>query len=163
MFRTLMAAAGAAALAVIGVAVAQGEPLIAFGHADRAADAGRQDRLLAKAAFTQVLAHRADVLGMTPPLNAPPYAPVYPDGLILQEAMSAQSPTGGSLSYAAPASLRTVMDFYEDAAALARMPFHVAAVAPDAVLLTATDGRRTLKARLTRQFEQGTVVDLSYD
>ncbi len=162
--RPLMAAAATGAAALALVAVARADTLFAFGHADRSADqqAASHARLLAKAAFTQVLAHRADILGMAAPLNAQPYAPIYPDGLVLEETLSPQVATGGTVSYDAPADLRTTIDFYEDAAASQGLPFHVATVAPDTVEFTAGDGRRMVKARLTRQFAQSTVVDLSY-
>jgi hypothetical protein len=160
----LIAAAGAAALAVTGLAVAKADNLLAFGHATPAIDTGAaKDRQIAKAAFTQVLSSKAEVLGMIPPSNLAPYAPIYPDGLILQASYAPNADSGGSLQYDAAASLRTTLDFYEDAAALHHMPFTVAADGPDILVFKASSGPRRVEARLTRQFDNGTVVDLSYE
>lgn len=160
----LIAAAAVGALAAAGVAVAKADNLLAFGHTTPAIDTGAaKDRQLAKAAFTQVLSKKAEVLGMIPPSNLAPYAPIYPDGLILQTSYAPNSDTGGSVQYDAAASLRTTLNFYEDAAALHRMPFTVAAEGPDTLVFKAANGAKRVEARLTRQFDNGTVVDLSYN
>ena len=163
-FRILMAAtAGAAAVAAVGLAAAKADNLLAFGHATPAIDtAAAQDREIAKAAFTEVLSKKAGALGMTPPQNLAAYAPIYPDGMILDAIMSPASDTGGKVQYDAAASLRATLDFYEDAAALHHLPFTVAADGQGALVFRATDGRRQVQARLTRQFDNGTVVDLAY-
>jgi hypothetical protein len=164
MKRSTLLIAAAAVLAATGLAVAKADNLLAFGHATPAIDTGAaRDRQIAKAAFTQVLSKKAEVLGMIPPSNLAPYAPVYPDGLILQTSYAPNSETGGSLQYDAAASLRTTLNFYEDAAALHHMPFTVAADGPDTVVFRASNGPRRVEARLTRQFDNGTVVDLTYN
>jgi hypothetical protein len=43
------------------------------------------------------------------------------------------------------------------------MPFTVRSDGPDTVVLRAADGSRMVQARLTRQFENGTEVDLAYN
>lgn len=160
---------GVVALAAAGLAAAKADNLLAIGDRPaeeqavyRSSNTPAQDRLLAKAAFTQVLARKHETLGIKPPLNLQPYAPVFPDALILQAAEAVETPTGGSLQYTAPGSLRTLLDFYEDAAALHRLPFEVKAEGPDTLVFTATDGHRRIEARLTRQFANGTQVDLTY-
>ncbi len=154
----------AAVLAATGLAVAKADNLLAFGHTTPAIDtAAARDRQIAKTAFTQVLAKKAEVLGMIPPGNLAPYAPIYPDGLILQASYAPNSDTGGALQYDAAASLRTTLDFYEDAAALHHMPFQVSADGPDTLVFKAGAGERRVTARLTRQFDNGTVVDLAYN
>jgi hypothetical protein len=166
MTRLTLLIAGAAVLAAagLGLAAAKADNLLAFGHATPAIDtAAARDRQIAKAAFTQVLARKADVLGMIPPSNLAPYAPIYPDGLILQATYAPNSDRGGALQYAAAASLRASLDFYEDAAALHHMPFSVAGDGPDTLVFKAADGPRRVTARLTRQFDNSTMVDLSYE
>lgn len=169
--RTLgLSAAGAAAiLGLVGLAAAKADNLLNFGPSQppepaiyRSTNTPIQDRLLAKAAFTEVLARKNQTLGMIPPANLAPYAPVYPDGFVIDESLSGTSPTGGALEYDAPGSLRTVLDFYEDAAALHHMPFKVSAEGPQTLVLAASDGRREMQARLTHQFANSTVVDLTY-
>jgi hypothetical protein len=164
-----LAAVAALALGAAGLAAAKADSFMIFGAARssepavyHSSNTPSQDRLLAKAAFAEVLARKGETLGMAPPLNLAPYAPVFPDGLILTEAESTTSPTGGSLEYAAAGSLRTLLDFYEDAAALNHLPFHVTAEGPDTLVFTAAEGHRRVQARLTRQFAQGTQVQLSY-
>ncbi len=162
--KVLLALAAAAAALAGGLAVAKADNLLAFGHARPAVDDGAaHDRLMAKAAFTEVLAKRTDTLGMKPPQNLALYAPIYPDGLILYAALAQSSDSGGQVQYAAAAPLRTALDFYEDAAALHHMPFTVKAEGPDTVIFRAAAGQRTVQARLTRQFENGTQVDLTYN
>ncbi len=100
---------------------------------------------------------------MLSPQNLAPYAPIYPDGLILQESLAPSSDTGGNVQYIAAASLRSTLDFYEDAAAQQRLPFTVTAEGPGILVFRATDGRRQSVARLTKQFANGTVVDLTYN
>jgi hypothetical protein len=164
MTRLTMLIAGVAAVAVTGLAVAKADNLLAFGHATPAIDTGAvQDRQIAKAAFTEVLSKKAEALGMIPPSNLAPYAPVYPDGLILQASYAPDSDSGGSLQYDAAASLRATLYFYEDAAALHHMPFTVTAEGPDTLVFKASNGPRRVEARLTRQFANSTVVDLSYN
>ncbi len=67
------------------------------------------------------------------------------------------------MQYAAAAPLRATLDFYEDAAALHHMPFTVKAEGQDTVIFRGADGQRTVQAKLTRQFENGTQVDLTYN
>ncbi len=159
------AASGAAVLALAGAVVARADNLFDFGRPQPAVETDvntpAQDRLLAKAAFTTVLERRAEVLGMTAPVNLAPYAPIYPQGFISDQALPPNAP-GGRVQYAAPAPLRAVMDFYEDAAAAAHMPFTARATAPDTLVLTAGDARRGITVTLTRQFANSTVVDLHY-
>lgn len=162
--KPLLIAAAAAAMLAGGLAVAKADNLLAFGQVRPAVDEGAiRDRLIAKAAFTQVLAKRADTLAMKPPSNLAPYAPIYPDGLILYATLAPSSDSGGQVQYAAAASLRATLDFYEDAAALHHMPFTVKPEGPDTVVFQAADGPRMVQARLTRQFENGTQVDLAYN
>ncbi len=154
----------AAGLAATGLAAAKADNLLAFGRATPAIDTGyARDRQIAKAAFTDVLSRKAQVLGMVPPLNLAPYAPIYPDGMILNQTQSVASETGGEVEYAAAANLRTTLNFYEDAAALHRLPFTVRAEGPDTLVFKATDGRRLVQARLTKQFDNGTSVQLAYN
>lgn len=159
-----------AVLALAAVAVAKADNLFGLARS-KAPDAAvyysdntpSQDRLLAKTAFTQVLAHKAEFLGgISPPENRPSYAPVYPDGFILEAALSNTAPSGGSVQYIAAGSWRTVLDFYEDAAALNGMPFQVSAAGPDTLMFKAADHGRQMQAKLTRQFAKSTVVDLTY-
>ena len=159
----LLSAAAAAALAG-GLAFAKADNLVSFGH-DRPAvnDEAARDRLIAKAAFSDVLAKRAETLAMKPPENLAPYAPIYPDGLILYATQDLSSDTGGQVQYVAASPLRAALDFYEDAAALHHMAFTVRSEGPDTVILQAADGPRAVHARLTRQFENGTQVDLTYN
>jgi hypothetical protein len=162
--KPVLAVAAAAALLVGGLAVAKADNFAPWRSPRPAVD--RQaagDRLIAKAAFTEVLASRAGTLGMKPPLNLASYAPIYPDGMIFYQAESPGSDRGGEVQYAAAAPLRATLDFYEDAAAFHHMPFSVAAAGPEALVFKATDGPRTVRARLTRQFENGTQVDLTYN
>ena len=164
MTRLTLLVAGAAVLAATGLTIAKADNLLAFGHAAPAIDTGAaRDRQIAKAAFTEVLSKKAGVLGMIPPSNLALYAPIYPDGLILQASYAPDSDRGGTLQYAAAASLRASLDFYEDAAALHRLPFSVAADGPDTLVFKAADGPRRVTARLTRQFDNSTTVDLSYN
>jgi hypothetical protein len=159
----LAAAAASAALAG-GLAVAKADNLLPFGPVHPAVDqeAARQ-RAIAKTAFTEVLANRAETLGMRPPLNLAPYAPIYPDGMILYESLAGDSDTGGQVQYAAAAPLEAALDFYEDAAALHHLAFAVKRPAPDSVIFEATAGPRHVEARLSRQFKNGTEVDLAYN
>ncbi|MGZ3313323.1 MAG: hypothetical protein ACXU82_01190 [Caulobacteraceae bacterium] len=160
----MLIAAAAAALLAGGLAVAKADNLLAFARPRPAVDhEAAHDRLIAKAAFTEVLANRAETLGMKAPQNLAPYAPIYPDGLIVYATLAPASDSGGQVQYAAAAPLRATLDFYEDAAALHRMPFTVTSAGPDTVIFQATDGPRSVKARLTRQFENGTQVDLAYN
>lgn len=168
--RSAWAAAGAVVLGAASLAAARAGNVLNLAPAQppepavyRSSNTPAQDRLLAKAAFTEVLAKKTDTLGMKPPATLPSYAPVFPDGLILDETLSPDSPTGGSLQYEAAGSLRTVLDFYEDAAALHHLPFRVAAAAPGALVFTAADGPQRVEAKLTHEFANGTQVDLSYD
>jgi hypothetical protein len=165
----LWGSAAVAAVAAAGLAVAHADNLLNLRPAKptepavyRSTNTPEQDRLLAKAAFTEVLAHKNSTLGMKAPVNLQPYAPVFPDGLILEEIEAPDSATGGSIQYAAAGSLRTVLDFYEDAAALHHLPFRVSAEGPDTLVFSASDGRRKVEARLTRQFANGTDVVLTY-
>jgi len=166
----VLATTAVAVIALAAVAVAKADNLFAFAK-PKAPDAAvyysdntpAQDRLLAKSAFTQVLARKAQFLGgISPPPNEPAYAPVYPDGLILEATLSSETPSGGAVQYTAAGSLRTVLDFYEDAAALSHLPFQVSAAGPDSLVFKAVDGGRQVQAKLTRQFANGTVVDLRY-
>jgi hypothetical protein len=168
--RYLWPAVGAAAVIVgglVGLAAARADNLMPFTSPKPAEPAvyhsdntPMQDRLLAKTAFTEVLAHRSQTLGMIAPSNLAPYAPIFPDGLILDEAMG--DGASGKVQYDAAGSLRTLVDFYADAAALHHLSFQTRDEGPDTVLFTASDGHRQVQARLTRQFANGTVVDLSY-
>jgi hypothetical protein len=161
--RILVAASAAVALALALAGAARADGLFGFGGGQAAStQASLQDRLLAKAAFTTVLERRSGVLGMTAPLNLAAYAPIYPDGFIVSESLAVGSPTGGMVHYAAAAPLQAVLAFYEDAAALAHLPFQVTAQGPDALVLQAGDGRRKVHAVLTRQFKESTVVYLTY-
>ena len=163
-FKPLLTAAAAAALLLGGLAVAKADNLLAFGQTRPAmGDGVARDRLIAKAAFTEVLAKRSETLAMKPPSNLAPYAPIYPDGLILYETLAPSSDSGGQVQYAAAAPLRATLDFYEDAAALHHLPFTVTSEGPDTVMFKAVDGSRTVQAKLTRQFENGTQVDLTYN
>ena len=146
-----------------GLAAAHADALLGLARTPAVDGGYAQDRQVAKAAFTDVLAKKATTLGMLPPLNLAPYAPIYPDGLILQESEGAASATDGEVQYTAAASLRAALDFYEDAAALHRLPFTVVADGPDSLVFKAADGRRQVQARLTKQFANGTVVDLTYN
>jgi hypothetical protein len=165
----VLTAAAVAVLAVAAVAVAKADNLLTFARPG-APDAKvytsdhtpSQDRLLAKTAFTQILSRKAQFLGIAAPENEPSYAPVYPDGLILEATLSPTTPSGGSVQYAAAGSLRTLLDFYEDAAALNHMPFQVSSAGPDALVFKAADGVHKVQATLTRQFADSTEVDLSY-
>lgn len=162
--KPLLMAAAAAVLLVGGLAVAKADNLLAWSPSRPAKDRAAVDnRLAAKTAFTEVLANRAETLGMKPPLNLAAYAPIYPDGLILYETLAPGSDRGGQVQYVAAAPLRTTLDFYEDAAALHHIPFTVTPDGQDAVVFKATDGARTVQATLTRQFENGTQVDLAYN
>ena len=162
--KPLLIAAVAAAMLAGGLAFAQADNLLAFGSIRPAVDNGAaHDRLIARAAFTEVLAKRADTLAMKPPANLASYAPIYPDGLILYATLAPSSDSGGQVQYAAAAPLRATLDVYEDAAALHHMPFTVTSEGPGAVVFRAADGARTVQARLTRQFENGTQVDLTYN
>jgi len=162
--KPLLIAAAASAMLVGGLAVAKADNLLTFGQVRSAVDDGAaRDRLVARAAFTEVLAKRADTLAMKPPTNLASYAPIYPDGLILYATLAPSSDSGGQVQYAAAAPLRATLDFYEDAAALHHMPFTVKSEGPDTVIFQAADGPRTVQARLTRQFENGTQVDLAYN
>lgn len=162
--KLLLSVTAVTALLAGGLAVARAENLLPFAQLRPAVD-GRaaSDRLIARAAFAQVLAKRADTLAMKPPQNLATYAPIYPDGLILYATLSPSSDSAGQVQYAAAAPLRATLDFYEDAAALHRMPFTVKADGPDTVIFQAADGARIVQARLTRQFENGTQVDLTYN
>lgn len=152
---------------LVGLAAARADNLFAFAAPKaaepaiyRSANSPAQDRLLAKAAFTTVLAHKSETLGMIAPTNLAPYAPIFPDGLILNETMGAGA--SGAVQYDAAGSLRTLLDFYEDAAALNHLSFKARADGPDTLVFTASDGHRQVQARLTRQFADSTVVELSY-
>jgi hypothetical protein len=160
---TLFAAAGVAALALVGLA-ARADSLFPFARsAQTPAEAeALHDRMLAKAAFTAVLEHKNETLGMIAPQDLPAYAPIYPDGLILGFAPAPDAPSGETLNYDAAAPLRAVFDFYADAAALAHLPLKTATVSDQGGTLTASDGRRKLTVKLTRQFAQSTVVDMTY-
>jgi hypothetical protein len=161
---TAAAAAAAAVVLVGGLAVAKADNLLTLGQLHPAVDRdAAHDRLIAKTAFTEVLARRADTLGMKAPPNQAAYAPIYPDGMIFDEALTPTSDSGGEVQYAAAAPLRATLDFYEDAAALHHMPFTVKPVGSAALLFQASDGSRTVQAKLTRQFENGTQVELVYN
>lgn len=67
------------------------------------------------------------------------------------------------MPYVAAAPLRAAVDIYEDAAALHRMPFTGKTGGPDTVIFQAAEGPRTVQAKLTRQFENGTQVELTYN
>jgi hypothetical protein len=162
--KPLLALAAAGALLAGGLAVAKADNLLAFGQPRPALDEGAsRDRLLARTAFTEVLAKRAETLAMKAPTNLAPYAPIYPDGLVLYAMLAPASESGGQVQYVAAAPLRATLDFYEDAAALHHLPFTVKADGPDALVFQAGDGRRSVQAKLTRQFENGTEVDLTYN
>ncbi len=126
------------------------------------ADDPAQDAVLAKAAWQTVATHKSETLGETPPLNAPAYAPVYPDGLILQAAMDTAKPSGGSMEYDAAGPVGAVLDFYKDAAAQTGLPVRQATETPDGAVFVAGDGHRQVSVKLTRQFANGTVVDVNY-
>lgn len=164
----ISAAAGAVALIAVGLAVAKADNLTLFARAPaepavyRSDNTPAQDRLLARTAYTSVLAHGPQALGMIPPANAPAYAPIYPDGLILKSELSPSNPSGGAIEYDAAGPVRAVLDFYEDAAARARLPFTVSARSPDVTEFKAGQGAHGVQVTLTRQFANGTVVDLSY-
>lgn len=122
-----------------------------------------KNAVLAKAAWQTVASHKADVLGMIPPQNQPAYAPIYPEGMILLETMDVRRPSAGAIQYDAAAPVGAVLDFYRAAAAQARLPVRVANEAPNGdATFVAGDGRRQVTVRLTRQFANSTVVDLSY-
>jgi len=125
------------------------------------ADDPAQDAVLAKAAWQTVAAHKGEVLGMTLPLNDPAYAPVYPDGLILQ-AVQGDKPSAGTMEYDAAGPVGAVLDFYKDAAAQNGLPVRQATETPDGAVFVAGDGRRQVSVKLTRQFANGTVVDVNY-
>lgn len=162
--KPLMIAAAAAAVLLGGLAVSRADDVLTLARLRPAVDeAAAQDRLLAKAAFTEVLAGRAGTLGMKAPIGLAPYAPIYPNGMIFYETEDPASDHGGQIQYAAAAPLRATLDFYEDAAALHGLPFTVAAEGPDTLTFRATDGSRKVVAKLTRQFENGTQVDLAYE
>jgi hypothetical protein len=162
--KPLLIVAAATSFIVGGLAVAKADDFLAFGKLLPAVDhEAAHYRLAAKAAFTEVLANRAETLGMTRPVNLPTYAPIYPDGMIFYAVEASGTEGAGQVQYAAAAPLRTALDFYEDAAALHHLPFTVTSVGPDTLVFKATDGRRTLQARLNRQFENGTQVDLAYN
>jgi len=162
--KPLMIAAATAAALAGGLAFAKADNLLSLGQVRPAVDDGAaHDRLIAKTAFTEVLAKRAETLAMKAPTNLAPYAPIYPDGLVLYATLAPASDTGGQVQYVAAAPLRATLDFYEDAAALHHLPFTVKAEGPDAIIFHAADGPRTVEAKLTRQFENGTQVDLTYN
>src|ERR1700761_831725 len=162
--KSLLITGAATVVLAGGLAFAKADNLLSLGQVRPAVDDGAaHDRLIAKAAFTEVLAKRAETLAMKPPTNLASYAPIYPDGLILSATLAPSSDTGGQVQYAAAAPLRATLDFYEDAAALHHLPFTVKADAADTLVFKAGDGRRTVQARLTRQFENGTQVDLTYN
>lgn len=162
--RPLLIAAAAAAVIAGGLAVAKADDFLTFGKLRPALDEeAAHHRLVAKAAFTEVLANRAETLGVKPPVDRPPYAPIYPDGMIFNAIEGSGAHAPGQVQYAAAAPLRTALAFYEDAAALHNMPFTVTSEGPDTLVLKASDGGRTLHARLTRQFENSTQVDLAYN
>ena len=162
--KPLLIAAAATAVLVGGLAFAKADNLAPFGWTRPAVDDGAaHDRLIAKAAFTDVLARRAETLAMKPPENLAPYAPIYPDGLILSATLAPSSESGGQVQYVAAAPLRAALDFYEDAAALHHLPFTVKADGADTLVFQAGDGQRTVQAKLMRQFENGTQVDLIYN
>src|SRR4051812_28053897 len=115
--KLFLTASAAAAVLVGGLAVAKADSLLALGGFRPAVDDGAaRDRLIAKTAFTQVLANKAETLGMKAPQNLAPYAPIYPDGMILYGTLAVGSDSGGRVQYAAAAPLRATLDFYEDAA-----------------------------------------------
>ena len=117
--KTLSATAAAAALlalAVLGAAVAKADNLTSLSLWTFGDPPAGPDRLAAKAAFTQVLAHQAETLGTHPPDNDPLYAPIYPDAFVFDASLGEQ-PTGGQVSYSAAADVPTLLRFYEDAAA----------------------------------------------
>jgi hypothetical protein len=162
----IASAAGVAAVALAGLVAARadnpGAPRAQPAIARAAPDA--RDRLLAKAAYTQVLSKKAEYLGMIPAQNLAAYAPIYPDGMILEQNLGAASPTGGSIQYVAAATVPALVAFYQDAAAHQGLPFQVSSLTPDMVLFRAADGKgRLVRARLTRQFDNGTQVDLTYN
>lgn len=162
--KPLLITAAATVVLAGGLAFAKADDLLSFGQVRPAVDDGAaHDRLIAKAAFTEVLAKRADTLAMKPPENLAAYAPIYPDGLILSATLAPSSESGGQVQYVAAAPLRAALDFYEDAAALHHMPFTVKTGGPDTVIFQAAEGRRTVQAKLTRQFENGTQVELTYN
>jgi hypothetical protein len=122
-----------------------------------------RDAALAKAAWQTVAGRKAEVLGMIPPANQPAYAPIYPDGLILLETMDPSRASAGKMQYDAAGPVGAVLDFYRDAAAQARLPVKVAAETPNGdATFVAGDGHRQVTVKLTRQFANGTVVDMTY-
>ena len=160
--KTLFAAgAGLLALAVLGAAVAKADNLTSLSLWRFADPQAEQDRLLAKAAFTQVLEHNGETLGIHPPDNDPLYAPIYPDAFVFDSRLGEQ-PTGGQVSYSAAADVPTLLRFYEDAAALAHLPIQQEKVDKTGAVLVAGDGRHAVSAKLTKQFKQSTQADVTY-
>jgi len=152
-----------AAVTVSGLAVAKADNLISFAPDlwSGANTQATQDRLLARTAFTQVLEHRNETLGMSPG-KVPTYAPIFPDAMVFDAAYDPDKPTGGRAQYAAAADVPTMLRFYEDAAALAHLPVQTDKETPDGAQFVAGDGHRQVSAKLTKQFKQSTQVDLDY-
>jgi hypothetical protein len=168
MKRSRIALVLAAGVVAAGGAAASAQNLwndlfTAHGKSGPTAEDQARNAALAKAAWQAVASHKADVLGMIPPLNQPAYAPIYPDGMILLETTDVKRPTAGALQYAAAAPVGAVLEFYRAAAVQARLPVRAANQAPNGdATFVAGDGRRQVTVRLTRQFANSTVVDLSY-
>jgi hypothetical protein len=158
--KSLLIAVGA--VAVLVVAVGAGLAIHAAHSPKTPPDDPVQDQKLASAAIGQVQARKAEVLGMTLPLNAQPYAPIYPDGFIVDESQSPTSPNAGKVQYDAAAPVGAVVEFYKAAAQRAGLQAQVTTVSPDVTEVKASDGHRSLTARMTRQFATSTVVDLDY-
>ena len=163
---TRIALALAAGAIVIGGAAASSQNafgnLFGKGAKSAQADAAR-DAAVGKAAWQVVAQRKNEVLGLAAPQNLPAYAPIYPDGLILLASMDVARPTGGAVQYDAAAPVGAVLEFYKAAAAQARLPVKIASAATDGqATFSAGDGRRQVTVKLTRQFANGTVVELSY-
>ncbi len=157
-----------AALVIAGVSVAAGaqgtfQNLVLHRNASGTSQASsQQDAVIANAALRAVSSHQADTLGMIAPQNAPAYAPIYPEGLILEERLADNNPNGGTVSYDAAAPVGVVLNFYKEAAEQAHLPVRAATLSADGGLLVAGDGQHQVTAKLTKQFANATVVDLTY-
>jgi hypothetical protein len=152
----------------VGGAAASAQGLIGnlfTPHADQLqlADNQTQDAVLAKAAWQTVVSHANETLGMIPPQNDPAYAPIYPDGFIYQSGLDAAHANAGAIQYDAAAPVGAVLDFYKTAAVRAGLPVKVDSETPAGEgTFVAGDGHRQVSVKLTRQFANGTVVNLTY-